>query len=563
MYPNYIELLNSIGKYTVCTGLQSQCNATGVTPNISVRGIDSNSNELKTIINNYNRDLYTALHKQNANVTSYLYNSIINTNNELSDTNITNSLDDVKVTPQTTINLPEIKFDLKQTNLKKIIGLTNPEIHIIEKSVDFENICISNTKRFSVDGQFVITYVSSLKTNVPISTYLSIINTPNDFAKNLNDLYKFIFNKEVKDSEQIKELGKLYVELDDKNLIFYRPGSLYIIFTEQNKVSLINQINKCIANNKRYFLCIGSLLPKSAHGSFIDTNIRSGHRICLIFDNKDSIVTLYDPNNNIDSWSIYTYKEKQILQTPISKILNYYLQQILSNANKKYSFKLYGNTNVQYGEHTNFAHSLIFHNVISGGNYREWAVGYCGAWVYLTAFLLDINPDKNLREIMAFYKYLMDGLLHKITDADRTFTDKKAVEYKSNFKFHFIKALIRSFAWHLENILDNTKEGTSGIKLIRINPTDIDKGPIKVYSPITKQIISEEKLQRYKGFDNKEMYLPVEDKDFIEIKNPLDYWKYLKFIGYIVHIGSRIFAKIPQNKLRQYLDYDKINFINY
>lgn len=152
----------------------------------------------------------------------------------------------------------------------------------------------------------------------------------------------------------------------------------------------------------------------------------------------------------------------------------------------------------------------------------------------------------------------MEDLLKKIGKMTTEKNDN-AIEYEANFKFHFIKALIRSFAHYLEKVLSH--KGASGIPSIRINYHDIQDGTITIQHITTGKPDEEIQLTKYKGFNNKDMYLSNvvsgEEKKFKGFKNLLDY---IDYIGYGVYLGKSVLQFTPKHGLQNY-QYDKITFI--
>lgn len=441
------------------------------------------------------------------------------------------------------IIIPELNFDIQNIKLNNIVGLLHQEVYTLTTNNNFINVCFGKMNRFSLDNQFKFTYkdIKKLKlTREEINNY--IIHTQNEntvgIEKRPVEIYQKNADIKQKNIDIIKFIKKNAYILPLKNnkdtLELCLNGFISYDFNDTDVNVLIDGLKNC---KKKYFVLIGSII--SIGDKFI--KIKGGHRVALFFDTIRKEIMLYDPGNIFADnifYDIYgnTYKLFSIISKFINDIKK--LDKILDG----YKFILYSSSNLtniqRYEWPEKIVHKIILANLISNYNgisSNEWGVGYCGAWILLTSFLLEINTSLSLHDVLKFYSVILSPKM-------------------GNKKFHFIKALIRSFAYHIEQTVAGNYKLT-GIPLMLLNNINsITSSSFDVISLTTnnKETIV---LNEYERANNKALYKIEHDKRGI-------LQKIMHQSNYIYHIAERI-LKIHSYSLKKYQYNDKIYFINY
>jgi hypothetical protein len=343
-----------------------------------------------------------------------------------------------------TIILPKL-INIDDSKLGKVYGLCNFELYNLLNNNKLNNVCFNNIYKFNLDNQFIlysrksntIDMYDNLKYDILIvDNYLNyylnlskLVNDNDNFFNNLNNI-----------------INKIYCINDNSNISnqnvneYYRNAIIDFKFNIDDK--LINNINKC---KHRYFHILGSQLSFNDNIGFINkkkTNFKGGHRVSLILDLKDKNIYFYDP------YSIYKYNTCDLNGNLITSFLNLLIKNYFINSNDYfkdykavYVFNNIQLQNIEYAFNNNTVNNVELYNIINYKKkqlkaYTDWAIGYCGLWNVLLIFLLSINPDKDIEDIYYFYNRIC----------------------MSEYKYSITKTLIRSFAYHIESIINRTSK---------------------------------------------------------------------------------------------------------
>jgi hypothetical protein len=185
-------------------------------------------------------------------------------------------------------------------------------------------------------------------------------------------------------------------------------------------------------------------------------NISGAHKVSVIFDLEYNMYMFYEPFN---------MQDQQIILpdgTYVNGVIRCLYNLFQTSGSHVYfrnyrAIDLYIDANLQLHEHTyikrsdkliiNSRRKKIYNAKIIKDYYeehneqyedfatknRDFAFGFCGLWNYLLAFILMVNPNHTVYNV--FYMFHL-------------------IFHTEEYAFNFTKALIRSFANHIENMLD-------------------------------------------------------------------------------------------------------------
>ena len=400
---------------------------------------------------------------------------------------------------------------------KKILDNTEITKNIINKYKSFydnynykiENIpnqifipkIIKNIKLNHIFGLFKLKIKKLLKNNnlnICISKYNFKLK-----LRSFNELLTIegILNK--LDKENLKEsFSKYYILYRDNNDFNYIINSIIDINFDFKKI--VDDLANC---KDRYYFILGSQgsFNKNWKTSLSDI-IGMDHRISLIFDKQKKRIYFYDPIN-LEQYISDKYGNKI---NAYYLIFSYLFDAEITNIDyfkkNKYTVVVFKDIETQYKEHK--SNNLIIKELQSIENYwkgtkdrnLDWGGGYCGLWNLLLITMLNINPDKDIEDIFAFYQKLLN---HE----------------NENKQIFLIKTLIRSFAYHIEQLL-NGKKDTIPIVKLNVNSIDGDKLKFESINLEANKAVSEISNISIKEHDNsvkdedRDKYKDIKDSDY-------------------------------------------------
>lgn len=310
------------------------------------------------------------------------------------------------------INLPVLNDNITDNKLSKFFGLCTFELYKLINNNNLKQIDIVKLNNYlSIKNDFQI--------QVRTSRYYSINETNN-------------LNIESHKKNLLACINSYYlcnISTNEKNSFFFK-NPIYNL-----KYIGINKLKKTLqSSNKRYVQLIGSLL-KFKPVLDLSNNISGGHKISLIFDRHTNTVYLYETLGKIiinDTYNLATYKINNFLSVCLKKFFSdndiffnnwkFYTPADIDVQNNKFNVL----TNIKYSKIINTKHYL------NNERYKDWSMGYCGLWNIFISILIEINPSLDIIDILSLY--------NKLTEED---------------KLKHIKLFIRSFAYHIENLINN------------------------------------------------------------------------------------------------------------
>jgi len=316
------------------------------------------------------------------------------------------------------IFIPKIETDI---NLNQIYGLFNLKIKKLLK-INNLNICISKHN-------------------------FKIMLRPSN-----------VYEKKFEDEELKTIYSKYYILYKDNDFFRYIKNAIIDIKIDFKK--LVDDLEKC---KDRYYFILGSQDPfRKNYETKISHIIGISHKISLIFDKQKKRIYFYDPLN----------LEQYISDKYGNKINAYYLTfcylfdaettKIDYFKRNKYDICVFKDIETQNKEYN--AENLFYKQLQNIDNYwkgtknsnKDWGGGYCGLWNLLLITMLNINPDKDIEDIFDFYQKLLN---HE--------NEKKQI--------FLIKTLIRSFAYHVEQLLNGKIDI---IPIVKLDIISIDENKL-------------------------------------------------------------------------------------
>lgn len=414
-------------------------------------------------INTY---LYKKQYKSEKSYVSYepdtkiVVNSIINNKqSQLSfiDSEITPPLNDDKNLDS--VSIPKFDMDIKtEAKLLKTTGLMNPEIAKLIGDGNFNNVVTLPLANFSLSNQFVIKCRKS-------QSY-KIFCTPehNISEDGINETlyYNFIIKAKNEDKNEvynpvITKYYLIYFRLKDNKLTesFFLLNSIaHLEFRPGYLANLKRMITAPL--RERYVFTLGTF--KGFTNSVIDV-IGSNHRCALIFDKQEKHIYFFDTllenanalymfdkyvhlslDNSIITACKYKFGSLDFIKTNGYKF-------ILSDIKMQYHDAAYSDIITASTYYRYYGHKK--HNLQP--TYMDWAGGYCGTYMLLLLVMMSINPYLDISKIFWLFSIIADG-----SDTVQPNHD-------------FLIALIRSFAYQIENVIYKAK------------PIQIDSFDFKTY----------------------------------------------------------------------------------
>ena len=299
-----------------------------------------------------------------------------------------------------------------------------------------------------------------------------------------------------------KILSKYFILYNNNNSLFYIQNAILDINIDFKQ--LVNDLANC---KDRYYFILGSQVPfGKKYKTKISHIIGISHKISLIFDKQKKRIYFYDP-----------FKLKEYISDKYGNKINaYYLifsylfdaetTKIDYFKRNKYDICVFEDIETQNKEYKSF--NLLIKEIQNIDNYwkgtkdsnLDWGGGYCGLWNLLLITMLNINPDKDIEDIFAFYQKLLN---HE----------------NENKQIFLIKTLIRSFAYHIEQLL-NGKKDTIPIVKLNVNSIDGDKLKFESINLEANKAVSEISNISIKEHDNsvkdedRDKYKDIKDSDY-------------------------------------------------
>lgn len=378
------------------------------------------------------------------------------------------------------INLPQINYNLNKNALNRTVGLTTIDIYNIVKASHNLPVKFPKLSRTSLSNQFMIYMrnASVFKLYVEYiikAPYMQSGDVINWDSITIDPKYIIHENANGQD-EDIQLLEDIifsvplprYVFVDDLTAVTFAVNAIIDVEYRGDLAELYADVKRAQTEFEssnidstitpiRYYIVPASIgVYTNSYISEVGYNISGGHKVSVLFDLENKQFMFYEP---------MSVKDQQITLANGIYIngVNYCLYNLFHNSGKYVYFRNYGvvnlnlDANLQLQEHVvagrsdkliiNIRRKYIYENKIIRDYYkdnnelyeefanknRDFAFGYCGLWNYLLAFLLMINPNHTVYNIF----YMLDQIFHT-----------------EEYAFNFTKALIRSFANHIENMLD-------------------------------------------------------------------------------------------------------------
>lgn len=401
------------------------------------------------------------------------------------------------------IVLPEINYNLNKNSLKRTVGLTTMDIYNVVKASHNLPVKFNKLNRTNLDNQFVIYTRTAKILNVFIEDIV------NESANNINPQTQAInWNAVTWNPEYLTHTKSAHDQDDDEHSvkledillsvpmlrfkyvddlasvvlavnaiidIKYR-GDLAVLYSDVKRAQQeyeASKLDPTITPIRYYIVPASAVSFTNSYFTEIGYSISGGHKVSVIFDLETKYIMYHEPLDVND----------QQITLADGKYINgviYCLYNLFHNTGKhvyfrNYSFiDVYIDYNLQIHEHViarrldkliiNSRRKKIYKNKTIREYYkdneelyeeyttknREFAFGFCGLWNYLLAFIIMVNPKLNIYNV--FY------MLHRIFHTEE-------------YAFNFTKALIRSFANHVENMLDCKIEY---IPLVKITTDALD-----------------------------------------------------------------------------------------
>ncbi len=393
------------------------------------------------------------------------------------------------------IVLPEIDYNLKKNKLKRTVGLTTMDIYNIVKASHGLPVKFPKLNRANLANQFMIYIRTAKNFEVFIEDLVDSGVTP--AADNglidwnaLNWKPKFITREKGAhaDEDEMPVMEELIISVPMLKFKFtcelatvvlavnaiinieYR-GELAQLYSDIKRAKQeyeASKLDPTITPIRYYIVPASAASFSNSFFTEVGYNISGAHKVSVIFDLEYNKYMFYEPFN---------IQDQQIILPDgsyVNGVIRCLYHLFRTTGDHVYfrnfdAFDLYIDANLQALEHTNVKRSdkliinsrrkKIYSAKLIKDYYdehneqyedfatknRDFAFGYCGLWNYLLAFILMVNPNHTVYNV--FYMFHL-------------------IFHTEEFAFNFTKALIRSFANHIENMLDCKIEY---IPLVKIN----------------------------------------------------------------------------------------------
>ena len=406
-------------------------------------------NDIFIEINTY---LYKKQYASEKYYTSYepdtkaFINTIINNdkkynNNFLDITRV--SYTDINFENLNNVAIPKLEKDINtEPKLLKTSGLMNSEIANLIGDGHFNNVATIPLISWSLSNQFVVRCRKS---------QYYYLNYYNGNSNDLNEINKMLYKNFINDDNQpvINKYYLFHFMIKDKKIdkpIFLLNSIAHLEFKAGYLSNLKRKLTQPI--NERYIFTFGTF---SCFKSSITDNIGYNHRCALIFDRQEKKIYFFDTLLETQT-NIYLFKKNYYLYNSIHIACKYKFSNI--DFINNYEFVM-ANIYMQY-------HDMKYKEIIRAStyyryyrkkntaqpNYMDWSGGYCGTYVLLLLVMISINPYIDLLKIFSIFQI--------ITNSDIA-------------NHNFLIALIRSFAFQIENIIYNRTT------TIQLNSFDFNK----------------------------------------------------------------------------------------
>lgn len=377
--------------------------------------------------------------------------------------------------------LPEIDYKLDTNKLKHATGLSTVDIYNVVNASKNLPVKFPILSRTSLNNQFLVklrtskTYhelvsnlVDAKSKTAPTTSVVSPIKwssvqwnydviAPESDANGLNTIIMSVPMLVNKDSS---ELSTVFLKVNAIVDVEYK-GDLAELYSNVKKAQ--KEYESARLDPKiipvPYYIVPGSLIDYSdTYFTKLSYNLTGAHKVSIIFDLAEKRIIYYEPmntstqeivliNGSVISGIVYgityllhdtqpmyfrDYSALDISELDVNlQVIEHVagtvnrMDKMLINAKRA---KIYKDPKIKalYDKNEQLYNDYIKYN-------RDFAYGYCGLWNYLLAFLLMVNPRKNLLEI--FYMLSL-------------------IKNTGEYVFNFTKAIIRSFGNHIENMLD-------------------------------------------------------------------------------------------------------------
>jgi hypothetical protein len=397
------------------------------------------------------------------------------------------------------ITLPEINYNLNKNALKRTVGLTTIDIYNIVKASHNLPVKFPKLSRTTLNNQFMI-YIRTAKFfSVYIEDLVDSTTAQQGASANggqidwnaINWKPKYITREKgvpVDDDESpvleefilsipmlrfkfINELAVVSLTVNAIINIEYR-GDLAELHADVKRAKQeyeASKIDPTITPIRYYIVPASTAAFTNSFFTEVGYNISGAHKVSIVFDLEYNKYMFYEP---------FSTQDQHILLpdgTYVNGVIRC-LYKLLHATGKQVYFRdysaldLYIDVNIQSYEHIGVKRSdkLIInsrrkkiynsklikeYNDTNNELYkdyenknRDFAFGYCGLWNYLLAFILMVNPNHTVYNV--FYMFYL-------------------IFHTEEYAFNFTKALIRSFANHIENMLDCKIEYIPLVKITR------------------------------------------------------------------------------------------------
>jgi hypothetical protein len=399
------------------------------------------------------------------------------------------------------IVLPEINYNLKKNALKRTVGLTTIDIYNIVKASHGLPVKFPKLSRTNLNNQFMIYMRTAKFYKVFIEDLVdagsaSVADNGQINWNALNWKPEYITRKKKNETDEDEDEMPVMEELilSVPMLEFKFTSSLATVTLAVNAIINIeyrgdlselysdvkrakqeyeaSKLDPTITPIRYYIVPASTASFTNSFFTEVGYNISGAHKVSIVFDLEYNRYMFYEPFN---------IKDQQII-LPDGSYVNGVIRCLYNIFHKSGShvyfrnyraIDLYIDANLQAHEHTGIKRSdkliinsrrkKIYNAKIIKDYYnehneqyedfatknRDFAFGYCGLWNYLLAFILMVNPNHTVYNVF----YMFNLIFHT-----------------EEYAFNFTKALIRSFANHIENMIDCKIEY---IPLVKINMDSI------------------------------------------------------------------------------------------
>jgi len=381
------------------------------------------------------------------------------------------------------IVLPEINYNLKKNALKRTVGLTTIDIYNIVKASHGLPVKFPKLSRTNLNNQFMIyirtakfykVYIENLVDSGSALTadngqinwnalnwkpkYITRDKTIPQDDDDILVLEEFILSVPMLKFKFISDLAVVSLAVNAIINIEYR-GDLAELYTDVKHAKQeyeASKLNPTITPIRYYIVPASSASFTNSFFTEVGYNISGAHKVSVIFDLEYNKYMFYEPLSIQDHQIILP--DGTYVNGVIRCLYNLFHTSGSHVYFRKYdAVDLYIDANLQGHEHIGVKRSdkLIInsrrkkiynsklikeYNDTNNELYkdyenknRDFAFGYCGLWNYLLAFILMVNPNHTVYKV--FYMFHL-------------------IFHTEEYAFNFTKALIRSFANHVENMLD-------------------------------------------------------------------------------------------------------------